>query len=66
MSKQKFPPGWDEARVKNLLQHYEQMDDEVLIAEDEAASELKGQTLMVIPTEYVSAVRELIERKSSA
>jgi hypothetical protein len=66
MSKQQFPPGWDEARVKKLLAHYEQMDDDTMIAEDEAAAELKGQTLMVIPTEYVSAVRELIERKTSA
>jgi hypothetical protein len=49
-----------------LLARYEQMDDDGMIAEDEASSELKGQTLMVIPTEYVSAVRELIERKTSA
>jgi hypothetical protein len=66
MSKQQFPPGWDESRVNNVLKHYEQMDDDTMIAEDEAASELKGQTLMVIPTEYVSAVRELIKRKTSA
>jgi hypothetical protein len=66
MSKQQFPPGWDESRVKKLLKHYEQMDDDTMIAEDDAAAELKGQTLMVIPTEYVSAVRELIERKTSA
>jgi hypothetical protein len=66
MSKEKLPPGWDETRVKKLLARYEQMDDDGMIAEDEASSELKGQTLMVIPTEYVSAVRELIERKTSA
>lgn len=66
MSKEQFPQGWDEARVKNVLKHYEQMDDDAMIADDDAAAELKGQTLMVIPTEYVSAVRELIERKTSA
>ncbi|HEY9680649.1 MAG TPA: hypothetical protein V6C86_03565 [Oculatellaceae cyanobacterium] len=66
MSKQQFPPGWDEARVKKLLQRYEQMQDDELIAEDEAAAELQGQTVMIIPTQYVSAVRELIERKTSA
>jgi hypothetical protein len=66
MSKEQFPPGWDEERVKNLLKRYEQMEDDAMIAEDEAASELQGQTLMVIPTQYVSAVRELIERKTSA
>ena len=66
MSKQKFPPGWDEARVQRLMAHYEQMDDDAMIAEDEAAQENEGQTLMVVPTELVPAVRELIARKSSA
>lgn len=65
MSNQKFPPGWDEARVKNLIAHYEQMDDEVMVAEDEAAYELVGQTLMLIPTELVPVVRELIARKNN-
>jgi hypothetical protein len=66
MSKQDFPPGWDETRVKNLIAHYEQMPDDVMVAEDEAAKELEGQTLMVIPTELVPMVRELIIRKTSA
>ena len=66
MSKQKFPPGWDEARVQRLIAHYEQMDDDAMVAEDEAAQEAEGQTLMVVPTEFVPAVRELIARKTSA
>ena len=36
------------------------MDDDALTAEDEAAAEAEGQTLMVVPTELVPAVRELI------
>jgi hypothetical protein len=66
MKKQKFPPGWDEARVKSLIAHYEQMDDNEMIAEDEATQEMPGQTLMVIPTDLVPEVRELINRKTSA
>jgi hypothetical protein len=62
MSKQEFPPGWDEARVQRLIAHYERMDDDEFAAEDEAALETDGQTLMVIPTELVSSVRELIAR----
>jgi hypothetical protein len=65
MSKQKFPPGWDEARVQRLIAHYEQMDDDAMVAEDEAAQEAEGQTVMVIPTELVPAVRELIAKKTS-
>ena len=66
MSKQQFPTGWDEARVQRLIAHYDQTDDDVMVAEDEAASEAEGQTLMVVPTELVPKVRELIARRTSA
>ena len=65
MKKQKFPPGWDENRVKNLIAYYEQMDENEMVAEDEAAQNLAEQTLMVIPTELVPTVRDLIVRKSA-
>ena len=66
MSKQQFPPGWDEARVRRLIEHYDQMNEDAMVAEDEAAQEAEGQTLMVVPTELVPAVRDLITRKSRA
>jgi hypothetical protein len=65
MNKQQFPQGWDEARVQRLIAHYDQMDDEELTVEDEAALEAEGQTLMVIPTELVPSVRELIAKTSA-
>jgi|GEM_PF-288155 len=66
MSQQQYPPGWDESRVRKLISHYDQMDDEAMIAEDEAAAEAEGQTLMVVPTELVPDIRELLARKASA
>jgi len=66
MSKQKFPPGWDQGRVERLIAHYDEMDEDALLAEDEATQESPGQTLMVVPTELVPSVRELIARKASA
>ena len=66
MSKPEFPPGWDAARVQRLIAHYDEMDDDALVAEDEAAQEEEGQTLMVVPTELVPAVRELIAREAGA
>jgi hypothetical protein len=66
VSKQQFPPGWDEARVRRLIEHYDQMNEDAMVAEDEAAQEAEGQTLMVVPTELVPAVRDLITRKSRA
>jgi len=65
MDEQKFPPGWNEDRVRRLIAHYDHMDDDAIIAEDEAAPETAGQTMMVIPTELVPAVRELIARQSA-
>ena len=50
----KFPPGWDEKRVQRVLAHYESQ------TEDEAAYEQEGQTIMEIPQELVSKVRDLI------
>ena len=66
MSEEKFPPGWDAARVKRLIDRYENMDEDELLAEDEAAREAEGQTIMIVPTELVPAIRELIARKTSA
>lgn len=59
----KFPPGWDEARVRRVLTHYEQQTEEEAVAEDEAAAEDETQTVMEIPTELVPAVRELIAKR---
>ena len=60
MRKSKFPPGWDEERVKQVLAHYESQTEEEALAEDEAAYEAEGQTTMEVPTELVPKVRELI------
>ncbi len=66
MSKKKLPPGWNEGRVRRLIAHYDAMSDDEMVAEDEAAQDAEGQTPMVVPTELVPAVRELIARKTSA
>jgi hypothetical protein len=65
MSNQKYPAGWDEARVQRLIAHYDEMDDDELTAEDEAALEAEGQTIMLVPTELVPTVRELIAKASA-
>lgn len=66
MSKQKFPPGWDEARVREVLAHYESQDEDEQFAEIEAAWEAEGVTLIAVPTELVPEVRALIARKQTA
>jgi hypothetical protein len=62
LAKNRFPPGWNEARVRRVLRHYEEQTDSEAIAEDERAKTDPHLTVMEIPTELVPAVRELIAR----
>ena len=66
MRQSKFPPGWDEKRVKEILAHYESQTEEEAVAEDEAAFETAGQTVMEIPTELVPEVCKLIAKHKAA
>ena len=60
----KFPKGWDEKRVKRVLEHYETQSEDEAVAEDEAAYEDTNQTFMEIPNELIPVVRELIAKKT--
>ena len=64
MRQSKFPPGWDENRVREVLEHYETQTEEAAVAEDEAAYEDPSCTLMEVPNVLVSKVRELIAKAS--
>ena len=66
MKKSTFPLGWDQARIAKVLDHYESQTEEEALAEDEAAFELDGQTMMEVPTELVPAVRELLAKHKAA
>ena len=63
MSETRFPPGWDEDRVKRVLDQYEAQTDEEAVAEDEAAWEETSHTKMDVPVDLVPTVRELIAKK---
>ena len=63
--KNRFPAGWDEARVQAVLQHYEQQTDDEAIAKDEAAFHARGQTVMVVPQRLVPAITRLITREKT-
>lgn len=63
MKETRFPPGWDEDRVRRILEHYEKQSDEEAVAEDEAAYESTSHTTMAVPVDLVASVRELIARR---
>jgi len=64
--KQQYPPGWDEARVRKLAEHYDNQTEEEQVAEIEAALKDKNHTLMVVPTELVPEIVKLINKKRPA
>jgi len=66
MSEQKLPPGWDEARIREVIEHYDSQDEDERSAEIEAAWEAEGMTLMSVPTELVPEIRALLARKQTA
>ncbi len=58
----RFPEGWDEERVRRVLEHYERQSEDEAVAEDEAAYEDRRQAVMEVPVELVPEVRELLAR----
>ena len=63
MKQSRFPKGWDEERVRSVLDHYENQTEDEAVAEDEAAWEDRSQTFVEVPNELVPAIRELIAKK---
>lgn len=56
-----YPPGWDAAKVKAVIDHYDNQTEDEAIAEDEAAFRRRS-TLMVVPTELVDHVAAIIDQ----
>jgi len=63
MKRNRFPAGWNEARVRSVLEHYERQTEEEAVAEDEAAFRRRDQAVMVVPKSLVPAITRLIERR---
>jgi len=44
-NEQKFPPGWDAAKVRDVLAHYESQTEDEQFAEIEATRDTAGMTM---------------------
>jgi hypothetical protein len=62
MKQKSFPEGWDEDRVRKLLDYYDRQTEDEAVAQDEAGVE-SGDTVMNVPHELVPIVRELIAKR---
>ena len=60
---QKLPPGWDVARVRDVIEHYDTQTEDEQAAEIEAALADDGVTLIAVPAELADEVRALIGRR---
>jgi hypothetical protein len=60
-----FPPGWDEERVRSVLEYYESQTEDEAVAEHEAAYEDPAHAMMAIPKELVPAVNALLAKHDS-
>jgi hypothetical protein len=61
----RFPPGWDEQRVRRVLEQYASQSDDEAVAEDEAAYEDDTTTMIQVPAELVPVVRDLIAKRGN-
>ena len=61
-----FPPGWNDARVHRVLDHYDGQSDAEAVAEDEAAYRSTTTTVMKIPVTLVPAVRALLAKRRAS
>jgi len=66
MKQSRFPPGWDEEKVRRVLEYYEHQTEEEAVAEDEDAYEQEELSMMEIPHELVPKVRQLVARRQSS
>jgi hypothetical protein len=67
MKEQRFPEGWDEQRVKRLIEELDARSDEEWIAADEAAAADRGdQVVITVPATLLPEVRRLLAAHKSA
>jgi uncharacterized membrane protein YkvA (DUF1232 family) len=64
--KQKYPRGWNEKRVRELIAYYDNQTEDEAVAEYETAMALQDMTMMLVPRDLVPEIEKLIARKRGA
>jgi hypothetical protein len=61
MIEQRFPPGWDEHRVKKLIAELDSRTEEEWVAADEAAAaDQEDQAVVTVPVGLLPEIRRLL------
>lgn len=66
MNEKRFPRGWDEQRVKQLIAELDARTGEEWIAADEAAADSGDQAVVTVPTALLPEIRRLFATQESA
>lgn len=64
MSQNKFLIGWDEEKVRRVLADYEEQTENDAVIEEEAGI-ASAETVMNVPHDLVSKVRQLIAKRQT-
>ncbi|RJP42930.1 MAG: hypothetical protein C4547_00100, partial [Phycisphaerales bacterium] len=59
-NEQRFPQGWDEQRVKQLIAEWDARTEEEWIAADEAAADGSDETVITVPAAPLPQIRRLL------
>jgi hypothetical protein len=65
MTEQQYPKVWDEKRVKDLIAHYDAINEDEEAQELEDAKNEVGHSWVLVPNELVREVVALITRRKS-
>ncbi|MDJ0590180.1 MAG: hypothetical protein QNJ72_09330 [Pleurocapsa sp. MO_226.B13] len=65
-TKNQFPRGWNEEKVKAVIEYYDNQTEDEAVAEDEAILDNSDRTMMQIPSNLVPVVRELLARHQAS
>jgi hypothetical protein len=64
--KQTLPRGWNEDRIREVIDYYDKQTEDEELAEYEAAMSMDVLSVMLVPTELVPEIRRLIDRRRGA
>ena len=62
IKKNQFPKGWDEHRVRKVIDHYENQTEAEALSEDEAAWKKRTETFIEVPIKLLPQIRKLLAR----
>lgn len=60
---QRFPRGWNQKAIQDVIAYYDNQTEDEELAECEAAMNVNGWSVMLVPTRLVPEIRRMIGRR---